>query len=505
MRPTLSKRRVPAGVVTAVLLDPASSAPLHRQVYEALRDAILSGRLQPGGKLPSTRALATHLDLSRNTVMGAYEQLLAEGYLRGQAGSGTYVADKLPEHLLNARRKPTAAPARPRGVAPVSKRSATGTGAVLPFLKVLSSPGPSGLAFQVGMPAPDAFPTEIWGRLMHRRWLRSWRELLIAREPQGHAPLRRALADHLATARGVRCGPDQVIVVSGTQQAISLTAEVLLDPGEPVWVEDPGYFAARAALVAAGANVVPVPVDNEGIKVAAGIKRGDAARLAVVSPSHQFPLGVTMSLRRRLELLEWAARSGGWIFEDDYDSELRYAGRPLASLQGLSVSSGARVIYAGTFSKVLSPSLRLGYLVVPEELVGAFVAAKVLADMACPSFEQAVVADFMVEGHFARHLRRMRVLYEKRRDALLDAARRELSGLIELEPADAGMHLVGWLPPGRDDVAAAERAIANGVRCVALSISRVRAAGRGALLLGYAAAREDEIEEGVRRLKVALR
>lgn len=505
MRPTLSKRRVPAGVVTAVLLDPASSAPLHRQVYEALRDAILSGRLGPGGKLPSTRALATHLDLSRNTVMGAYEQLLAEGYLRGRVGSGTYVADKLPENLLNVRRKPTAAPARPRGVALVSTRSARTDGAVQPFLERSSPPGPSGFAFQVGMPALDAFPTEIWGRLMQRRWLRSSRDLLTSRDPQGHGPLRRALADHLATARGVRCGPDQVIVVSGTQQAISLTASVLLEPGDPAWVEDPGYFATRAALIGAGANVVPVPVDHEGIKVAAGIKREDAARLAVVSPSHQFPLGVTMSLRRRLELLEWAARSGGWIFEDDYDSELRYAGRPLASLQGLSVSSGARVIYAGTFSKVLSPSLRLGYLVVPEELVSAFVAAKALADVSCPSLEQAVVTDFMVEGHFARHLRRMRVLYEKRRDALLDAGRRDLSGLIELEPADAGMHLVGWLPPGRDDVAVAERAVANGVRCVAVSSLRVRAAGRGALLLGYAAAREDEIEEGVRRLKVALR
>ncbi|WP_437958690.1 PLP-dependent aminotransferase family protein [Sorangium sp. So ce119] len=507
MRKTSARRpgraAAPAGAVTAVVLDPASSAPLHRQVYEALRGAIFAGRLRSGSKLPSTRALAAHLGLSRNTVLGAYAQLLAEGYLRGRIGSGTYVADALPEHLLLAGREPAPRPAPPPGGAALSRRGALVASAASPFRRASSPPGPAGLAFQVGAPAYDAYPAAAWGRLMSRRWDRSWRALLPRHEPQGYAPLRRAIADYLVTARGVRCTPDQVIVVSGAQQAISLAAEVLLDPGDPVWVEDPGYTAARSALVAAGAIPVPVPVDGEGLDVAAGARASAPARLAVVTPSHQFPLGVTMSPGRRLALLDWARSSGGWVFEDDYDSEFRYAGRPLAALQGLSPD--ARVIYAGTFSKVLSPSLRLGYLVVPEALVDAFVAAKVLADVSSPPLEQAVLADFMAEGYFARHVRRMRVLYERRQAALVAAAGRELAGLLEVPPAPAGMHLLGWLPAGRADGVAAERAAANGVRCVALSELRVDTAGRGALLLGYAAVPEDEIDEGVRRLRTALR
>ncbi|WP_437876961.1 PLP-dependent aminotransferase family protein [Sorangium sp. So ce513] len=494
----------PKGAVTAVVLDPASSAPLHRQVYQALRGAIFAGRLRPGSKLPSTRALAAHLGVSRNTVLGAYAQLLAEGYLRGRIGSGTYVADAPPEHLLLARREPAPQPSPSPCAAALSRRGALVADAPSPFRRASAPPhGPSGWAFQVGVPAFDAFPAVAWGRLMSRRWDRSWRALLPPHEAQGYAPLRRAIADYLVTARGVRCTPEQVIVVSGAQQAISLAAEVLLDPGDPVWVEDPGYTAARGALVALGAVPVPVPVDDEGLDVTAGVRRAASARLAVVTPSHQFPLGVTMSLGRRLALLDWARSAGGWVFEDDYDSEFRYAGRPLAALQGLSPD--ARVIYAGTFSKVLWPSLRLGYLVVPEGLVDAFVAARALADVSSPSLEQAVLADFMAEGHFARHVRRMRVLYERRQAALVAAAARELPGLLEVRPAPAGMHLLGWLPPGRADRDAAERAAANGVRCVALSELRIDPAGRGALLLGYAAVPEDAIEEGVRRLAAALR
>ncbi|WP_437327293.1 PLP-dependent aminotransferase family protein [Sorangium sp. So ce381] len=493
----------PAGAVAAVVLDPASSAPLHRQVYEAVRGAIVAGRLRSGSKLPSTRALAAQLSLSRNTVLGAYAQLLSEGYLRGRIGSGTYVADAPPERVLLARPSSEPQPAPSLDGAPLSRRGALVAGAASPFLRATAPRGPAGWAFQVGVPAFDAFPAAAWGRLMSRRWDRSWQALLTRCEPQGYAPLRRAITDYLVTARGVRCTPDEVIVVSGTQQAISLVAEVLLDPGDPVWVEDPGYTAARSALIAAGATPVPVPVDREGLDVATAVRRSSSARLAVVTPAHQFPLGVTMSLERRRALLDWARSSSGWVFEDDYDSEFRYAGRPLAALQGLS--PGARVIYAGTFSKVLSPSLRLGYLVVPEGLVDAFVAAKALADVSSPSLEQAVVADFMIEGHFARHVRRMRVLYERRQAALVAAAERELSGLLEVGPAPAGMHLLGWLPTGRADGAAAERAAACGVRCVALSELRARSAGRGALLLGYAALPEDEIAEGVRRLKAALR
>lgn len=502
---TKQKRRrdTRAAVVTALVLDPTSRAPLHRQVYEALRDAILDGRMRPSSKLPSTRALALHLNVARNTVMGAYEQLLSEGYLRGRLGSGTYVADALPEQLLLAKREPLPALPRPQRSALLSKRGAMVADAPSPFRRAWAPIGPGEMAFQVGMAAFDAFPADTWGRMIQRRWDRSWRDLLTLHEPQGYPPLRRAIADYLVTARGVRCTPEQVIVVSGTQQAISLAAQVLLDPGDSAWVEDPGYIVVKVALEAAGAIAVPVPVDDEGLEVTIGVRRCKDARVAVVTPSHQFPLGVTMSLRRRLALLAWAEEVNGWIFEDDYDSEFRYAGQPLAALQGLSPD--ARVLYSGTFSKVLSSSLRLGYLVVPEGLVDAFVAAKALADVSSPPLEQAALADFMDEGHFARHVRRMRVLYERRKDALLTAGERELSGLLELQPATAGMHLVGWLPPGRDDREASARAAARGVRAYALSELRIHAADRGALLLGYAGVTEEEIAEGARRLAAALR
>jgi GntR family transcriptional regulator/MocR family aminotransferase len=283
---------------------------------------------------------------------------------------------------------------------------------------------------------------------------------------------------------------------------MSLVAQVLLDPGDAAWVEDPGYPPARSVLLAAGASLVPVPVDAEGLDVEAASQLRPDARLAVVTPSSQQPLGVHMSLRRRRALLEWAGRTNAWVFEDDYDSEFRYVGRPLAALQGLTPD--ARVIYSGTFGKVLSPSLRLGYLVVPEELIEVFVKAKTLADVRSPSLDQAVLTDFINQGHFSRHLRRMRVLYAERQALLVEEARRELRGLLEVGPAETGMHLVGWLPPGVDDRTAAERAAAVGVVAHPLSAFRVQTSGRGALLLGYAAVPGPECSEGVRRLRQAL-
>jgi GntR family transcriptional regulator/MocR family aminotransferase len=277
---------------------------------------------------------------------------------------------------------------------------------------------------------------------------------------------------------------------------------VLLDEGDAAWIEDPAYLGARAALLGVGARLVPVPVDREGLDVAEGVARAPDARLAFVTPSHQFPLGVTMSLARRLALLEWAARAGAWVLEDDYDSEYRYAGRPLAALQGLD--SAGRVIYLGTFSKVLFPGLRLGYLVVPPDLVDAFLGARGYAGFHSPALEQAVLADFIAEGHFARHIRRMRALYAARQAALVAAVERELPGRLDLRPSDAGMHLVGWLPEGVDDRLVARRARDHGLDVWELSALSIRPPRRGALLLGYAALDEDEIREGVRRLAVAL-
>jgi GntR family transcriptional regulator/MocR family aminotransferase len=486
----------------SLVLDGSTGAPLQEQLAEALRAAILAERLAPGTRLLSTRALSEQLDVSRNTVLNAYSRLLSEGYLVGQTGSGTYVARELPERLLSVRRATARVPERRVDAPALSKRGAA-VASMPPLENPAAGMAPGHMAFRMGLPSLDGFPSELWGRLLHTRWQRSWRDLMSHVPAAGHPPLRRAVADYLATARGVRCVPEQVLIVNGTQQALSLAAQVLLDPGDAVWVEDPGYVPAHGALTAAGATRIPVPVDAEGLDVEAGRRLRPDARLAVVTPAHQFPLGVVMSERRRKALLDWAARSDAWVLEDDYDSEFRYEGRPLPALQGLAPD--ARVLYTGTFSKVLSPALRLGYLVVPEALVDAFCAARRYIDRHSPILDQAVLADFITQGHFSRHVRRMRVLYAARQQLLVEAARRELRGLLDVAPLHTGMHLVGWLPEGRDDREASERAAKAGLVANPLSAFRLHGQGRGALLLGYACVPEKELVEGVSRLARALR
>jgi GntR family transcriptional regulator/MocR family aminotransferase len=358
-------------------------------------------------------------------------------------------------------------------------------------------------AFEIGLPALDEFPVDVWSRLVGRRCRTGFGGLLGHAETAGYAPLREAIAAYVATARAVRCRAEQVLVVSGSKRAIDLAARVLLDPGDTAWVEDPCYPSARGALLGAGARVVPLPVDGEGLEVAAGSARCPEARLAYVTPSHQYPTGVTMSLRRRLALLEWASSRSAWVLEDDYDSEYRYAGRPVASLQGLD--NHGRVLYLGSFSKVLFPALRLGYLIVPPALAGAFGSAHALLGGAPPSLEQAVLADFMAAGHYVRHVRRMRTLYGERQATLIRALARELHGLIEVQSAESGMHLVGWLPDGVDDRKAAAHAAAAGIAARPLSAFAAGPLWRGGLLLGYAALRPGQIRDGVRRLAVALR
>ncbi len=487
---------------TSLVLDASTGAPLHEQLAEALRGAIVAERLAPGTRLLSTRVMAEQLALSRNTVLNAYARLLAEGYLVGHTGSGTYVARELPERLLAVRRESSAPPPVHRvDTRALSKRGAA-VAAVPPLTDPRAGMAPGRMAFRMGVPALDAFPGELWGRLLHTRWQRSWRDMTSYLPPAGYLPLRRAVADYLATARGVRCVPEQVLIVNGTQQALSLAAQVLLDPGDAAWVEDPGYFPAHGALTAAGALRVPVPVDAEGLDVEAGLRLRPDARLALVTPAHQFPLGVVMSERRRQALLAWAARSDAWVLEDDYDSEFRYEGRPVPALQGQA--RDARVLYTGTFSKVVSPSLRLGYLVVPELLVDAFCAARRFVDRHSPILDQAVLADFITQGHFSRHVRRMRVLYASRQEVLVEAARRELRGLLDVAPMHTGMHLVGWLPEGQDDRAASERAAHAGLMAAPLSAFQLHGQTRGALLLGYACVPEEELKEGVSRLARAL-
>lgn len=485
-------------------LDASSPMPLYRQLYEWMRQAILAGQLGPGAKLPSTRVLAAELHISRNTVLNAFAQLLAEGYLEGKLGAGTYVSRTLPEELLHAKPRNASQPQVTPKERALSRRGAMLLATPAMPHPVIASQWGIGRAFLSGIPALDHFPREVWARLQTRQWQRTSYDILLGYgEPAGYHPLREAIAAYLGTARGVRCTVDQVIVVSGSQQGIDLTARVLLNEGDAAWIEEPGYPGTRGALLGAGARLIPVPVDGDGLDVAAGIARCSGARLASVTPSHQFPLGVTMSLSRRLALLDWASRASAWVLEDDYDSEYRYGSRPLAALQGLD--RAGRVIYLGTFSKVLFPALRLGYLVVPPDLVTAFTQAHVFTTQHAPILDQAVLADFITEGHFARHIRRMRTLYEQRQRVLVEAASHELDGLLNVSPANAGMHLVGWLPEGVDEWAAARRAAAHDVDVLPLATYSLGSAQRGGLLLGYAGVGEREIHDGVRRLATALK
>jgi GntR family transcriptional regulator / MocR family aminotransferase len=476
---------------TSLHLDARKSSPLHRQLYAEIRSAVLSGRLAAGARLPSTRSLAADLGVSRNTVAGAFDQLMAEGYLEGRVGAGTFVTDMGGGRV-------TAAVVKDVGAVRLSVRGERLADTRISESKEVAT----ARAFRPGVPALDAFPRELWARMSARVARRARPETLTYGAAAGSPALRQAIADYLRAARGVRCSGEQVVVTSGSQQALDLTARVLLDAGETAWVEDPSYLGARGAFQAAGVVCAPVALDAEGLSVADGEARAPEARLVYVSPSHQYPMGMTMSLGRRMALLEWARRRRAWIVEDDYDSEFRYAGRPLASLQGLDTAD--RVIYTGTFSKVLFPALRLGYLVAPEAVASALASAKALVDRQSPGLDQALVAEFLAEGHFARHVRRMRALYRERQEALVAESRKELAGRLDVEPSEAGMHVIGWLRGVADDAAAARSAAGHGVATTALSAYAVRRRVAPGLVMGYACVTPRQIREGVRKLAAAL-
>lgn len=485
--------------LAAIAPNPASPQSLVQQLYQNLRSAVLDGRLPVGMRLPASRLLAAELGLARNTVLTAYEQLVAEGYLESRTGDGTYVSRALPDDLLSVGAPTTSTKSTPVTVAQsLSSRSQELAAANLGGWEGDHAPRP----FRPDLLALDHFPLDIWARLVSRQWRDVTLTLLSYGDAAGFRPLREEIAAYLGAARGVRCTADQVLITAGAQQGIDLAARTLLNPGDMVWVENPMYRGARGALIAAGAALIPVAVDEEGLDVASAQQRAPDARAAYVTPSHQYPTGVTMSLARRLALLEWAERTGAWIIEDDYDSEYRYNCRPLAALQGLD--RAGRVIYTGTFSKVLFPALRLGYLVVPQALIEAFVRLRALSDRQSPSVDQAVLAAFLRDGHFARHIRRMRALYAERQAALVEAAPRILGGGLTIRSADAGLHVVGWLPPGVDDKAIARVANAAGISTPAITQSALAPLSQGGLILGYAALTPAQIVEGLHRLRRVL-
>lgn len=478
------------------------AAPLYRQIYEAIRRAILSGDFAPGRKLSSSRALAAELGVSRITVVNAYEQLFAEGYLEGKTGAGTFVAAELPDDLLQTAAQKSPDPAMLSEPLPLRLSQFGLRLAEKSMNAVREQTVATFRPFQNGLTAVEEFPFDIWARLAGRWQRNPTRNVLGYGDPQGYRPLREAVAAHLASARGVNCSPEQVIITSGAQQALDLTARIFITPGDAVLIEDPCYQEARGAFEAAGANIIPVPVDSEGIDLVHAPDGGSRAKLVYVTPSNQYPLGVTMSLARRLALIEWARDANAWIIEDDYNSEFRYAGRPLASLQGLDPAG--RVIYIGTFSKTIFPSLRLGCLVVPEGLVDIFSAARALNDVHSSLIDQAVLAEFISEGHFARHVRRMRTLYEERQGILVEECRKQLGGLLEVKRADAGMHLVGWLAEGVDDTEISRKAAERGLKLAAVSEYAAGKLSRGGFILGYTAFDERQIRDGVKIISELL-
>ncbi len=473
---------------------------MYRQLYDWFRRAITAGQLRPGQRVPSTRSLAAELNVSRIPVLSAYEQLLAEGYLETFVGAGTCVASSIPDDTLSLKdgkaRKGGQEVALKLGPRRMSRRGLAMT--ELPTQSWLNIVG----AFRASLPALDHFPIGIWSKLVARHARRPARGIMAYGGAMGSLPLRAAIAEYLGAVRAVRCEASQIMVTTGSQQGLQLSAQVLLDPRDRVWIEEPGYPSARQAFIAAGAHLIPVPVDEEGMKVAEMIRCGHNARAVYITPSHQYPMGMTMSATRRMLLLNWAVRTGAWIIEDDYDSVYRFGSRPIASLQGLDAD--ARVIYIGTFSKVMFPALRVGYVVVPRDLVPAFSAARDAADVFSATLYQAVLTDFIREGHFARHIRRMRMLYIERRRALVKAIRAEMADLLEVTGGEAGMHLTALLPPGTNDVAVSKRAAQKGISATPLSTCYLRPPARGGLILGYAGVSAHQIHDGIRKLKMSM-
>lgn len=474
---------------------PHAGVNLYRWLYGELRAAILDGRLRPGARLPATRDLASAYGLSRATIVTAFDQLKSEGYVEGRSGSGTYVSQALPEHFLDVRGPHTESrlPHRRIALSSYARRLQPFRGSVHRPLR----------AFRAHQPALDLFPANLWAQVAARRLRRVSAGLLAGGEALGYRPLREAVADYLNSSRGVKCTAEQVLIISGAQEALDRTARILLNPGEPVWVEEPGYPGAGVVFRAVGARVRHVPVDAEGLDFECGRKRWEVPRLVYVTPGHQFPLGMTMSLRRRLALLEWARRSGTLIFEDDYDSEYRYSGRPIPAMQGLD-RSGV-VIFTGSFSAVLFPALRLGYLVAPPEMVDIFAAAESVSTHHPPLLEQAVLCDFITEGHFARHIRRMREIYAERLGVLLECANEKLAGGLEISNVEAGLQTVGWLKGGIRAERVVELAAERKVEVVALSRYVSGKSRPNGVILGFAAVDPREIRRGVEELARVLR
>ncbi len=482
--------RIPGAATLTLAIDADGPEPAYIQLYGQVRGLILSGRLKAGSRLPSTRALALEIGVSRTTTIAAYEQLTAEGYLESRVGAGAYVAELLPESVLSGRD-----PDRVQ-----SSESCLPAHRKLEQAKVpQSNLDVAPRAFNPGLPEEREFPINEWQRLVARNHRRLRPDILFARHPGGFRPLREAIAEHLGSMRGLLCSADQVIVTSGAREACDLIARVLIEPDDQVWIEDPNYPIVVEALQANGAGVVPVPVDGEGFDFHRALELEAQAKLAFVTPSRQYPLGTTLSLSRRLALIDWAARDAGWVVEDDFDSEYRYAGRPLASL--MTLDEAGRVIYLGSFSKVMFWGLRLGWLVVPPALVEAFLKAQSDYGSLASIVAQPALAEFISTGRFAAHIRKMRKLYAARQRHLVAEINRVCADLLVTTPQDGGMHLVAKFSPDvpecLTDFAICKSAAERGLGVRPLSRFYKAANPQRGLVIGYACVDESEITAGV--------
>jgi GntR family transcriptional regulator/MocR family aminotransferase len=486
----------PLTVLLGLNVRTSRDVPLHRQLYLGIRGLILDGRLKPGARLPSTRNLANELMVSRTPVLNAFEQLIFEGYLEGKVGSGTRVSACLPgdvrhlssstelAHLPKSRRKPRVARRAP----------------VYLFDKTLSAMPIRPL--RPGLPDIGSLPLKLWSRLTAKHWREAGSEFTQHGDSLGFLPLRKAICEYVSRSRAVRCEPDQVLITSGAQQALYLCATTLLDVGETIWMEDPGYPRARAAFSSAKLKTVPVPVDAEGLDVSAGMKKQPVPQMIYVTPSFQCPLGLMMSLPRRFELLRIATEKDAWILEDDYFSEYRYGTNPVASLQSLDRND--RVIYIGDFSKSIVPFLRIGFLIVPPSIVNIIRMARSTVSRQPPGVDQAALADFIGDGHLERHIRATLQIYRERHEALVDAIRQYGNGILETSATGIGMYLVAYVVPGIDDRLAARIAYASDVDTVPLSTFSVRPLRRGGLVLGHSAYDAKRIRTATRYLCDAL-
>lgn len=467
-------------------------------VYHTIRNAILDGRLTAGIKLPSSRAFAEMMSISRNSVIAGFDRLTDEGYLVTKQGSGTYVSATIPDELIRFTTS--------------TKNHNQSQYSVLKLSPALSHLAPlwgksrpntnKRQLFNIGIGCVDQFPHDLWGRLLGRVWRKSKREITHYNHPDGYLPLRKILANYVRSTRGVNCHEEQIIIVNGTQQAINLAAKVLLQGGDSVWLDDPGYDSARAILTASEIAISPIPSDDDGMNIDYAAERYPDAKLIYTTPSHQFPLGTTLSLARRLAMLEWAHQNNAWIFEDDYNSEFRYLSKPIQALQGLDTHQ--RVIYAGTFSKMMYPGFRLGFLIVPETLIEPFTMMKYYSDSHSGYLEQAALAQFIQEGHYARHVRKIRKVCYSRQRALIDAINQYLSNIFEVMLTDSGIHAVCWLRSGIDlqSVLSACRQLEFGVQPLARYC--IDNQNNNAILFGYAAHTETEITNNIIALSQLL-